>query len=116
MFQLFSRVRGRILFKGGAGAGVFRARSAARDAETDCARAGSVLEAINRALKAAEQEQAGLSARIDDVLARAAVTFGNGTDEYLDRDALDSHHQTLFSNEISNGQRRLQELATTISH
>jgi len=77
MFQLFSRVRGRILFKGGAGAGVFRARSAARDAETDCARAGSVLEAINRALKAAEQEQAGLSARIDDVLAHAAVTFGN---------------------------------------
>jgi hypothetical protein len=44
------------------------------------------------------------------------VTFGNGTDEYLERDALDSHHQTLFSNEISNGQRRLTELATTISH
>ena len=64
MFQLFSRVRGRILFKGGAGDGVFRARSAARDAETDRARAGPVLEAINRALKALEQEQAGLSARI----------------------------------------------------
>lgn len=116
MFHLISRVRGRILFKGAARDGVFRARSAARDAETDRARGGSVLEAINRALKAAEQEQAGLSARIDDVLARAAVTFGNGTDEYLYRDALDSHHQDLFGTEIANGQRRLKELASSINH
>jgi hypothetical protein len=116
MFQLFSRVRGRILFKGGPGDGLFRARSAARDAQTDRARAGSILDAINRALKAAEQEQAGLSARIDDVLARAAVTFGNGTDEYLYRDALDTHHQDLFDIEIANGRRRLKELATAITH
>ena len=116
MFQLFSRIRGRNLFKGGAGDRVFSARSPARDAETDRGRVGSILEAIDRALKTAEREQAGLSARIDDVLARAAVTFGNGTDEYLDRDALDSHHQDLFGIEIANGQRRLKELATTITH
>jgi hypothetical protein len=50
------------------------------------------------------------------VLARAAVTVGNGTDEYLEREPLDSHHQDLFGTEISNGQRRLNELATEITH
>ena len=42
--------------------------------------------------------------------------MGNGADEYLERDALDSHHQDLFSTEISNGQRRLQQLETEITH
>jgi hypothetical protein len=74
------------------------------------------LAAIESALDAAEQEQSGLNRRVEDVLARAAVTFGNGTDEYLEREALDNHHQDLFSAEISNGQRRLKELATEITH
>ena len=94
----------------------FRARSADRDAETDRARADSILSAIEQALDAAEKERAGLSRRVEDVLARAAVTAGNGADEYLDRDALDSHHQALFNTEISNGQRRLEQLATEITH
>lgn len=68
------------------------------------------------ALNAVEQEQAGLGRRVDDALARAAVTLGNGTDEYLDREPLDSHHQDLFGTEILNGQRRLKELASTIKH
>ena len=42
--------------------------------------------------------------------------MGNGTDEYLEREPLDSHHQDLFNAEISNGQRRLKELAGTITH
>ena len=50
------------------------------------------------------------------VLARAAVTIGNGTDEYLEREALDSRHQDLFSAEIANGQRRLKELSEAITH
>jgi hypothetical protein len=74
------------------------------------------LQAIEDALHAAESEQSGLNRRVEDVLARAAVTFGNGTDEYLEREMLDSHHQDLFGTEIANGQRRLKELATTISH
>jgi hypothetical protein len=94
----------------------FRARSAERDAETDRTRARSILSAIEQALNAAEREHAGLTRRVEDVLARAAVTVGNGADEYLERDALDSHHQALFSAEISNGQRRLQQLATEIAH
>jgi hypothetical protein len=116
MFQLFLRARAHNLFKAGAGGQAFKARSLERDAETDRSRVNSILQAIEDMLHSAELEQSGLNRRVDDVLARAAVTFGNGTDEYLEREALDSHHQDLFGTEISNGQRRLKELATTISH
>jgi hypothetical protein len=116
MFQLFLRARARNYLKTRLGDPDFRARSADRDAETDRSRIKSILEAVEHALHAAEQEQSGLSRRVEDVLARAAVTLGNGTDEYLERDPLDNHHQDLFSSEISNGQRRLKELATSITH
>lgn len=79
-------------------------------------RVGSILTAIESALCASDQEQSGLRDRVDDVLARAAVTIGNGTDEYLERDVRDSRHQDLFDAEIKNGQRRLKELAAEISH
>jgi len=116
MFQLLLRDRVHNFIRARLGDDGFRARSAERDAETDLARVGSIVTAIETALDAAESEQSGLSRRVDDVLARAAVTFGNGTDEYLERDALDSYHQDLFGAEILNGQRRLKELATEISH
>lgn len=74
------------------------------------------MTAIEEALHAAEREQSGLHRRVEDVLARAAVTFGNGDDEYLEREALDSYHQDLFDKEILNGQRRLKELGTSIAH
>ena len=111
MFQLLSRARA-----SRSGDRDFKVRSAGRDVDTDRSRVSSILGALDVAIREAEQEQSGLSRRVEDVLARAAVTFGNGTDEYLERDALDSHHQTLFSNEIANGQRRLEELAMTIAH
>jgi hypothetical protein len=116
MFQLFLRARAHNYFRSHRGDQDFKARSADRDADTDGLRVSSILEAIENALHAAEQEQAGLNRRVEDVLARAAVTFGNGTDEYLEREALDNHHQDLFSAEISNGQRRIKELATEITH
>jgi hypothetical protein len=116
MFQLFLRARAHNYIKARLGEDGFKARSAERDAETDRSRIGAIVAAIETALHAAESEQAGLSRRVDDVLARAAVTFGNGTDEYLEREALDNYHQDLFSAEISNGQRRLKELATEIAH
>lgn len=116
MFQLFLRARAHSYFRTRLGSQDFRARSADRDAETDRSRVGSILKAIEGALLAAEQEQSGLNRRVEDVLARAAVTIGNGTDEYLEREPLDSHHQDLFSAEISNGQRRLRELTAEITH
>jgi hypothetical protein len=116
MFQLFLRARARNYLRARRDDQEFKARSAGRDAETDWSRVGSILEAIEHALHGAEQEQSGLNRRVEDMLARAAVTLGNGTDEYLEREALDSHHQDLFGTEIANGQRRLKELATAITH
>jgi hypothetical protein len=114
MFQLLWRPRTHK--RSGQGDREFRARSSDRDANTDRSRVSSILEAVENALRATEQERSGLDRRVEDALARAAVTIGNGTDEYLERDALDSHHQDLFGSEISNGQRRLEELATIIAH
>ena len=116
MFQLFLRARAQNYLKGRRDDEDFKVRSVNRDTETDRARIGSILAAIDMALLAAETEQVGLNRRVEDVLARAAVTFGNGTDEYLEREPLDSHHQSLFGVEIANGQRRLKELAANITH
>ena len=116
MFQLFLRARAHKFFGNRATERAFKARSAERDAETDHSRVKSIVSAIEAALAAAEAEQSGLSQRVEDVLARASVTFGNGTDEYLTREPLDNHHQRLFDTEIKNGQRRLHELSITITH
>jgi hypothetical protein len=116
MFQLFLRARAHNYFKSRLANQDFKARSADRDAETDRSRVASLLAAIEGALSSAENEQSGLNRRVEDVLARAAVTLGNASDEYLEREPLDNHHQDLFSTEISNGQRRLKELSNEITH
>ena len=115
MFQTFLRSRAQTYLRSIVGDREFRARSPERDAETDRERLDSVMGAIDQALSSAEAEQSGLTKRVDDVLARAAVTFGNGDDEYLTRESLDSHHLDLFETEIQNGQRRLRELKTSIA-
>src|SRR5258707_3005330 len=107
MFQLFSRAPANQFFK---------ARSAGRNTETDQARAASIFRSIEDALEGAKAEQAGLKSRIDDVLARAAVTLGNDSDEYLTRDPEDNHYQNLLGAEIVNGQRRLNDLGVSIGH
>jgi hypothetical protein len=116
MFQLFLRARLRNLSRGRLGDDEFKVRSPERDGDTDRQRIQTIMNAIETVLNAAETEQKGLHQRVDDVLARAAVTGGNASDEYLDREPLDHHHQGLFSEEISNGQKRLKSLADTISH
>jgi hypothetical protein len=116
MFQLFLRARAQKLFSDKAIKRAFKARSVERDANADHARVESIVSAIETALTAAEAERIGLSGRVDDCLARASVTFGNGADEYLTREPLDNHHQSLFDSEISNGERRLQELSVAITH
>ncbi|MEH2588306.1 hypothetical protein [Bradyrhizobium sp. AZCC 1721] len=107
MFQRFLKARSVVNFK---------ARSASRDTETDRARATSIFRSIEDALEGARVEQAGLKSRIDDVLARSAVTLGNDSDEYLTRDPEDNHYQNLLGSEIAEGQRRLNELEATIRH
>lgn len=118
MFQLFLRARARNFARDhlGGASETFQVRSSGRDEDTDRKRVETVMTAIETVLHAAEDEQKGLSQRVEDVLARAAVTVGNASDEYLDREPLDTHHQGLFSEEISNGQKRLKSLADTITH
>lgn len=117
MFQMFLRVRTRNFLRDRLrGEQEFHARSPERDAETDHARIEPIMSAIDEALQAAEREQSGLNRRVEDVLARAAVTIGNGDDEYLEREPLDNHHHALFDTEIQNGQRRLKELNSSIAH
>lgn len=94
----------------------FKTRSAGRDNETDRTRATSIFRAVEDALEGAKAEQAGLELRIDDALARSAVTLGSDSDEYLTRDPEDNHFQNLLGTEIADGQRRLDELGATIRH
>ena len=115
MFQLFLRARTNNYVKERLGNEGFR-RVRPKETPKPTACGWGRLASIEAVLHAAENEQAGLSRRVDDVLARAAVTIGNGTDEYLEREALDIYHQDLFTAEIANGQRRLKELAETIAH
>ncbi|TPQ30218.1 hypothetical protein C2U70_27130 [Bradyrhizobium guangdongense] len=117
MFQLFLRARTHNFLKERFGSERgFRARSPERDAETDRSRIEAIMTAIENALHTVEREQLGLNSRVEDVLARASVTIGNGDDEYLEREALDNHHHDLFDKEIQNGQRRLRELESQVSH
>ena len=107
MFRIFPRPRAN---------DTFRARSPERQIEVDRSRAEAILRVIEDVLQAARVEHAGLSARVDDVLARAAITLGNDTDEYLTRDPEDSRAQDAFDAEIAKGQRRLSELTQNIAH
>lgn len=116
MFQLFLRARVHDLLRRQSDEREFRARSADRDAETDRARIASIMAAIQTVLDEADKEKAGLRQRVDDALERSAVTLGNDTDEYLEREPLDDYHQSLFSSEIKAGERRLGELASMLSH
>lgn len=116
MFQLFLRARARNFTRDHPRGEGFKVRSPQRDDETDRQRIETIVNAIETALHAAESEQRGLSERVEEVLARAAVTIGTASDEYLDREPLDRHHQDLFSEEISNGERRLKSLADAITH
>jgi hypothetical protein len=94
--------------------GLFKTRSADRDAEADNSRTELVFRSIEEALKLAEAEHSGLNMRVEDVLARGAIALGNGTDEYLTRESADTIIQNRFDWEIATGQRRLQRLSHQI--
>jgi len=105
MFDLSLRARVNHLFK---------ARSADRDAEAEFSRTESVFLSIEKALKITEAEHSGLDTRMQDVLARGAISLGNGTDEYLTREPADTIVQNQFDREIQIGQLRLEQLSLQI--
>src|SRR5215467_7319288 len=89
----------RLLRSGGAEK-FFKARGAGRDAKIDRARLVPIQQSIDLALASAEAEHTGLSRRINDVVARAALTLGNDTDEYVSRDPRDDENQALLNHQI----------------
>lgn len=90
--------------------GVFRTRSASRNEASDRVAIRQVADAIGDVLRRLESERRGLSRRVSDVLARAAITAGNGGDEYLTREAPETAHLSEFESEIKRGQTRIGEL------
>lgn len=93
----------------------FKVRPVDRDAETDHLRVDAISRAIEQSLRAAQIEEAGILRRLEDVSARAAVSLGSGTDEYLTRNTLDNRQLDQFETELLKARRRLQQLARNIT-
>ncbi len=93
----------------------FRTRSPTRDKATDRTYVSQVNTAIGGVLGKLESERAGLKQRMADVMSRAAITAGNGDDEHLTRDAIESDLLDGFESEMKRGQRRLVLLDSNIS-
>jgi hypothetical protein len=74
-----------------------------------------IAHAIDRALKSAETERKELASRIEDAMAWAAVSLGNGNDEYLERELLDTIQLDRFYEEIRGGDRQASRLDQSIA-
>src|SRR3954451_20783894 len=94
----------------------FKARTTARDADTDRAAVKLVADAINQVLGQAEAERTGLKTRMDDVTARAAVVGGNDSDEFLTRPKDRSDMLRNSDVDIKHGLERLSTIEQNISH
>lgn len=116
MLQLFLRARVHNLIANRLRGETFKVRAPERDSSTDRSRIESIISAIEVALQSAESEHDGLKKRMDEVLARASVSVGNATDEYLDRELYRSHHQDLFDSELARGEQRTRDLSAMIGH
>ena len=116
MIQLLPRTRVQNLIASRLRGGKFKIPSPERDSGTGHARIEAIISAIEAALTSAESERDELNNRIEEVLARASVTVGNATDEYLDRELYRSHHQDLFDSEMARGEERTRELSAMIVH
>lgn len=88
----------------------FRTRSGDRDRQTDTARIAKIMEALDEALDGSRAERGGLDRRLGDVLARAAISGGNGDDEHLTRDSSAIDRLKAFDAEIKGAQHRLESL------
>lgn len=75
-----------------------------------------IANAIDDALKVAESDRRIFARRVNDVVSRAAVTLGNGNDEYLERELLDTLHLDLFDAEIRDRNAYLVRLERNIAH
>jgi hypothetical protein len=105
MLELFSRTKIRRFFQ-----------TVNLDAEINHARVELVWRSIEWSLRTAQADQAALSTRLEDVTSRALVPLGNGTDEYLTRDDLDTRRLGQLEQEILQAEQSLERLASDIAH
>jgi hypothetical protein len=75
-----------------------------------------IAHAIDHALRAAEAERERLAGQVEDATAWAAVSLGNGNDEYLERELLDTLHLNRFDSEIRDGNKQVIRLERSIAH
>ncbi|MBR2118625.1 MAG: hypothetical protein V4458_00915 [Pseudomonadota bacterium] len=94
----------------------FKHRSSERDLETDRARVGRVASVLDAELLSAEKEREGLRRRLDDLSARASISQGNDTDEYLTRDDELTEHLNLFDAQMRGAEGRLKQLDDSVAH
>ena len=88
----------------------FRTRSENSDHRTDLTRVTQVIKAIDEALSASKTERDGLGRRISDAISVASLLVGNDTDEYVERETVDSCRLREYEAEIANGRKRLEHL------
>jgi len=93
----------------------FRTRSDGSDRYADLTKVMQVVGAIDAVVSASRSEREGLCRRVTDALASAALLAGNGIDEYIERDAADTHRLRKYEAELASGQRRLDRLDDAIA-
>lgn len=94
----------------------FKHRSLERDLQTDSARVSRVADLLDAELLATVKERDGLQRRFDDLLARASISQGNDTDEYLTREEKHAEHLNRFDAQMHDAEDRLAQLEQSIAH
>jgi hypothetical protein len=88
----------------------FQFRSRQRDTETDQLRIGSVVQAIDAAVKAAIKEREALRTRVSIARDLASFAVGTDDDEYLTRELKDTLQLKEYEQQMTVGEDRLRIL------
>lgn len=93
----------------------FQFRSAERDAQTDQLRISLVVQAIDAAVGSALREREALRARVNTARDLASFATGTGDDEYLTRETKDTSRIKKYEQQMTIGEKRLQDLDQQIA-
>lgn len=87
-----------------------RFRSARRDLQSDAHHSAAVSEAIAKVLSEIDREITGLNSRLAFARDRVGAILGNGSDDYLDREAADEALLMEAEQQLRHGSERLEAL------
>ena len=86
-----------------------------RDAQTDQERIGSVVQAIDAAVRSALKEREALAARVGAARDLASFAVGTAHDEYLTRETRDRSRIEEYERQMTVGEKRITELDQQIA-